>query len=608
VRITRVSRFAEGKLLMKPWSWIARRAALAASLAAVLAACSTPSSAPSAPVAKTPVAVRLLAFNDFHGNLEKTSLSLNLPDPADPTKTVRVATGGAAFLAGKLAELKTGNPNTVILSSGDMIGGSPLVSAFFRDEPTIEIMNAMGVDFNAVGNHEFDKGVGELARIVKGGCNTDTRDPNLASCARANAGPYAGAKFAFLAANVVDAAGKPIYPPYIVREFQGAKIGFIGAVTRTTPTIVVPEGVRGVRFLDEAATINRYADELKAQGVNAIVASIHEGGVVESASWNDPACPNPRGEIFEIVGKLSNDVDAVFSAHTHQGYNCLVKGIPVIQAFSAGRGISQVDVVIDPVTRDIDRSKTKALNIPVVNDGNPPEIAAKFPAATPNAAVAKIVADYAALAAPKANREIGRITATINREPAPGGDFPAGRLIADAQLAATAAPDKGGAQIAFMNAGGIRSDFNCTPAAGAASCPVSFGAAFTVQPFGNSLVVMTLTGAQLKDLLEQQATGANAQRARMLQHSKGFTYTWTPTAAPGARVSNMRLNGTPIDPAKPYRITVNSFMADGGDGYNLLKTGKDRVGGAQDIDALIAYFAANNPVAPDLVGRIVVGN
>jgi 5'-nucleotidase len=592
---------AKGFAMKQPHP-IVRMAALAAFAAAVLSACSS-----TPPAATAPVAVRLLAFNDFHGNLEKTGLALTLPDPADATKTVRVATGGAAFLAGKLAELKAGNPNTVIISSGDLIGGSPLVSAFFRDEPTIEVMNAIGVDFNAVGNHEFDKGVAELARIVKGSCSTDTRDPNLASCARTSGGPYAGAKFAFLAANVVDAAGKPIHPPYVVREFQGAKIGFIGVVTRTTPTIVVPEGVRGVRFLDEATAINKYADELKAQGVNAIVASVHEGGVVESA-WNDVTCANPRGEIFEIVGKLSANVDAVFSAHTHQGYNCMVKGVPVIQAFSAGRGISQVDVVIDPVTRDIDRSKTKALNIPVVNDGNPPEIAAKFPAATPNAAVAKIVADYAALAAPKANREIGRITATINRESGPGGDFPAGRLIADAQLAATAAPDKGGAQIAFMNAGGVRSDFNCTPAAGATTCPVSFGAAFTVQPFGNSLVVMTLTGTQLKDLLEQQNSGANAQRARMLQHSKGFTYTWTASAAPGARVSNMRLNGTPIDPAKPYRITVNSFMADGGDGYNLLKTGKDRVGGAQDIDALIAYFAANNPVAPDGVGRIGVGN
>lgn len=578
---------------------IVRPAAAAACAAALLAACTT--TAPP-PAATGPVAVRLLGFNDFHGNLEKTALSLNLPDPADATKTVRVATGGAAFLAGKLAELKAGNPNTVIVSSGDLIGGSPLVSAFFRDEPTLEIMNMMGVDLNAVGNHEFDKGVAELSRIVKGGCSTDTRDPNLASCARAGAS-YAGAKFPFLAANVVDANGTPIHPPYVIKNFQGARIAFIGAVTRTTPTIVVPEGVRGVRFLDEAQAINRYVDEVKALGVNAMVAVVHEGGNTDGA-WNDPSCPNPRGEIFEIVNKLKPEVDIVFSGHSHQGYNCTIKGVPVMQAFSAGRGISQVDIVIDPATRDIDRSKTRAVNVPVVNDGNPPEIAAKFPAAKPDAAVAKLVADYVALAAPRANREIGRITATINREPAPGGDFPAGRLIADAQLAATAPADKGGAQIAFMNAGGIRADFNCTPVAPATSCAVTFGGAFTVQPFGNSLVVMTLTGAQLKELLEQQNAGANAQRARMLQPSKGFTYTWDAAAPAGARVSNMRLNGAPVDPATPYRVTVNSFMAEGGDGYSVLSKGTNRVGGAQDIDALIAYLAANNPAAPDMAARI----
>jgi 5'-nucleotidase len=567
----------------------------------LLAACTT--TPPSPPAATGSVTVRLLGFNDFHGNLEKAGLSLNLPDPADPAKTVRVATGGAAFLAGKLAELKAGNPNTVIVSSGDLIGGSPLVSAFFRDEPTLEIMNLIGVDLNAVGNHEFDKGVAELTRIVKGGCSTDMRDPNLASCARPSQGAYAGAKFPFLAANVVDAAGKPIQPPYVIKTFQGARIAFIGAVTRTTPTIVVPEGVRGVRFLDEAAAINTYVDEVKALGVQAIVAVVHEGGLTDSA-WNDPTCANPRGEIFEIVNKLKPDVDVVFSGHTHQGYNCTVKGIPVMQAFAFGRGISQVDVVIDPATQDIDRTKTRALNVPVVNDANPPEVAAKFPSVTPSAVVAKLVADYAALAAPRANREIGRITATINRESAPGGDFPAGRLIADAQLAATAPADKGGAVIAFMNAGGIRADFNCAPVAPATTCAVTFGGAFTVQPFGNSLVVMTLTGAQLKELLEQQNTGANAQRARMLQPSKGFTYTWDGGAAAGARVSNMRLNGALIDPAKPYRITVNSFMADGGDGYSVLSKGTDRVGGAQDVNALIAYLAANNPTSPDMTARI----
>jgi 5'-nucleotidase len=582
------------------------------SIAMLCAACGSDSDSPAPTPTPTPspapqsVAVRLLAFNDFHGNLEKGTLSLTLPDPADATKTVRVATGGAAFLAGKLAELKAGSANTLIIASGDSIGASPLTSALFRDEPTIEAMNLMGVDINAVGNHEFDKGTTELARIVNGGCSTDTSDPNLSSCARSNA-PYAGAKFSFLAANVVDSADKPLYPPYVIKAYGGIKLGVIGVVTRTTPTIVAPEGVRGVRFLDEATIINKYVDELKAQGVNAIVASVHEGGTT-SSTWNDTTCANASGEIFNIVSKLKADVDVVFSAHTHQGYNCRVNGIPVIQAFSAGRGISQVDVVIDGSTQDIDRSKTTAINVPVVNDGNAAEVTAKFAPATPNAAVASLISEYVALAAPKANREVGQITATIDRTAAPGGDFAAGRLIADAQLAATAATDKGGAQIALMNPGGVRADFTCTLVAPATTCPVTFGTAFTVQPFGNSLVVVTLTGAQLKELLEQQNTGVNAARARILQPSKGFTYTWNAAAAEGARASNLQLNGSAIDPAKTYRITVNSFLADGGDGFTLLQQGTDRLGGVLDVDALIAYFAANSPVAPDLTARVTAGN
>jgi 5'-nucleotidase len=576
------------------------------STAALLGCSSDAGPAPTPAPTAQPVAVRLLAFNDLHGNLEKGTQTLTLPDPADATKTVRVATGGAAFLAGKLAELKAGSAHTLVISSGDAIGASPLVSALFRDEPTIEAMNAMGVDINAVGNHEFDKGTAELARLVNGGCSTDTSNPNLSSCARGG-NAYAGARFSFLAANVVDAAGKPLYAPYVIKEFSGMKVGVIGVVTRTTPTIVSPQGVQGVQFLDEATTINRYADELQVQGVNAIVASVHEGGTT-SSTWNDTACANPSGEIFVIAGKLKASVDVVFSAHTHQGYNCRVNGIPVIQAYSGGRGISQVDVVIDPATQDIDRSKTTALNVPVVNDNNDATITAKFAPATPNTTVAALISEYTALAAPKTNREVGQITATIDRTASPGGDSAAGRLIADAQLAATAAADKGGAQIALMNPGGVRADFTCTLAAGATSCPVTYGTAFTVQPFGNSLTVMSLTGAQLKALLEQQNTGVNAARARMLQPSKGFTYTWTASAPADARVSNMLLNSTPIDAAAIYRITVNSFLAEGGDGFAVLKEGADRLGGAQDVDALLDYFAANRPVAPDMTARITLAN
>jgi 5'-nucleotidase len=585
--------------------------ALAAATLALVAACgggddapapvpppiSAPSPTPSPTVKAEPV--RLLAFNDFHGNLEKASLSLTLPDPADATKTVSVRTGGGAFLAGKIEQLRAEKPaNTLVVSSGDLIGASPLVSAFFRDEPTIELLNAMKVDLNVVGNHEFDKGLTELKRIVAGGCSTDTSDPNLSSCAGASKA-YAGAKFDFLAANVEDAAGKPVYQPYVIKTVGTQKIAFVGVVTRTTPTIVVPAGVAGLTFKDEAETINKYVPEIVAKGVKAIVAVVHEGGVTDS-TWNDTACANARGEIFTIADKLNKEVDIVLSGHTHQGYNCVRNGMRVMQSFAFGRGIAQLDFEIG-VDGNIDQSKLTAVNVPVVNDANTdPAVTAKFPVAPSNAAAKAIVDEYAALAAPKANRDVGQITGTIDRTAGTGGDHAAGRLIADAQLAATKPADKGTAQIAFMNPGGVRADFVCA----APPCTVTFGQAFTVQPFGNSLVVMTLTGQQIKDLLEQQWTGANATRARILQPSAGFTYSWDNAAAAGAKVSNMQLDGTPISLATNYRVTVNSFLADGGDGFTTLIAGTNRLGGAQDIDALIAYFAANRPYAPVTAARI----
>ena len=370
-------------------------------------------------------------------------------------------------------------------------------------------------------------------------------------------------------------------------------------VTRTTPTIVSPAGVVGLKFTDEAAAINKYVVELKSLGIKSIVAVVHEGGVTDS-TWNDKTCANARGEIFNIADKLDKEVDVVLSGHTHQGYNCVRNGIPVMQAFSFGRGISQLDLEITP-DGNIDASKTRAVNVPVVNDNNlTAAVLAAYPVAKPDPAVKKLVDEYVALVAPKASRDVGQITATVDRVSSPGGDHAAGRLIADAQLLATSAADKGSSTIAFMNPGGIRADFVCTQA----PCTVTFGQAFTVQPFANSLVALSLTGQQIKDVLEQQWTGANSSRARILQPSRGFTYSWDNAVAAGNRVTNMRLDGNAINLTATYRLTVNSFLADGGDGFTTLLAGSNRLGGAQDIDALISFLAANRPYAPATTARI----
>jgi len=546
------------------------------------------------------IPLRLIAFNDFHGHLEPGSNTLRLPDPDDSARTVQVPAGGAAWLAGLIGRLRKEATHTVVFSAGDMIGAAPLVSTLFRNEPTIQVMNAIGLDFSVVGNHEFDAGVDELRRMALGGCGRNAAELATASCAT---GAYEGAKFKLLAANVEGGDGRPIFSPTLVREYGGVKVGFIGVVTRHTPSIVRSAGIAGLKFRGEAATLNRYAALLKRQGVEAIVAVVHEGGAV-TTDWNDNACGGASGEIFAIAEQLSGDIDLVFSAHTHQGYNCLVdtprqKGLRVVQATSFGRGVSVVDVVLDTATRDIDRARTDSRNIAVVNQGR-----GKYPAVPKDPQVAKLVAEYVAIAAPRADRPVGSILERIGNN-APDGnreaaDSAAGRLIADAQLAATAAPDAGGAQAALTNFGGIRAALPC---AGQPPCSVSYGQVFTVQPFGNSLVVMTLTGQQLKALLEDQQR-PGAREPRFLQPSHTLAYAWNRAAPYGERVTDLRLNGVVAKPEGRYRVTVNDYLADGGDGLGRLREGSERRGGMLDVDALVGFLQAHPGYAPDRKSRI----
>ena len=572
----------------------------------------------AAPPATAPVALRLIGFNDFHGNLEPGNLSLTLADPTAPGRTLRVPVGGAAALAGMVNRLRDSADHALVVSSGDLIGAAPLVSTLFRHESTIELMGRIGIDLNVAGNHEFDAGLAELRRLYRGGCAGPSPQPAITTCALEK---HPGARFPLLAANVLDTAGRPVFAPWVIRRVEGIPVGIVGAVTRTTPTIVVPSGVAGLRFTDEADAINRAVRELRRRGVKAIVAVLHEGGEVgpsnRRADWNDETCPAASGPIFEIARRLDKAVDVVFSAHTHQGYRCVVDGRVVIQATSYGRGVSVVDVALDRRSRDVDPRLTRSINLPVLNDatdadpraalreklaGTTPEpYAALLRAQRPDAAIAARVAQYAAIVAPKAGEPVGRIAGRYTRASAPGvrSDSAAGRLIADAQLAATRAPEFGGARIAFMNPGGIRTDLDCA----APPCTVSFGAAFSMQPFGNSLVVMTLTGAQLKALLEaQQPAGAN--EPSFLQPSSGFSYEWHAKSPAGERVQVMRLDGQPIVATQAYRVTVNSFLAEGGDGHVLLREGTDRKGGAQDLDALLAHLKTEPPLAPQAEPRI----
>ncbi len=583
----------------------------ASGAAALLAACaplapgiSTPAP-PAAPAA--PITLRVIAFNDFHGNLEPGGLSLNVADPRKPGASMRVATGGAPALAGLVSALRTGVAHSVLVSSGDAIGAAPLVSALFRHESTIEVLNQLGVDMAVVGNHEFDAGVTELQRLVRGGCAVNAPGASCALQAR-----FDGARFAVVAANVhrVDGAvPEPLFAPSWVQSYGGVKVGFIGAVTRGTPSIVVPSGIVGLAFGDEAEAINRAAESLAAQGVHAMVAVVHEGGEVGSAQqpvdWNDTRCAQFRGDITDIARRVTPQVDLILSAHTHQGYNCLVDGRPVMQAWSYGRGVSVADLVIDARTGRVDRSLTRARNLPVLNPQTDPAVRDALAAAEPaplgdalrragqddalasSQAMATTVARYTDAAAPRAQREVGRIGGGFDRRGRT--DSAAGRLVADAQLAATRAPEHGGAQLALMNPGGVRADLPCR---GTPPCAVTFNDASTLQPFGNSLVVMTLSGAELKALLEHQQP-AGRQSPSFLAPSAGLTYRWAASAPAGQRVIGLTLNGQAVQAEQALRITVNSFMAEGGDGFTQLKAGRQRQGGAQDMDALLDFLQTN---------------
>lgn len=548
---------------------------IVAILAVLLVSALTVSAKPSGTVD-----VQLLSLNDFHGNLEA------IPSTSSSGRVGTVPAGGAEYLATHIAALRALNPNTVVVSAGDMIGASPLTSALFHDEPTIEAFNMMGLDFNAVGNHEFDEGMAELWRMQDGGCHP------VDGCLDGD--DFAGASFTYLAANVVrQDNGKTVFPAYKMRSFAGAKIAFIGMTLEDTPTIVTPSGVAGLNFLDEAATVNALVPELKSKGIETIVVLIHEGGfqVPSSSSYN--GCTGISGPIVNIVNNLDDEVDVVISGHTHQPYNCVLDGKIVTSAFSFGRLVTKIDLTIDRGTGEV---VSMAADNKIVTRN-----------VTPDAGITALIAKYTALSAPLANRIVGAITADIVRVNSAAGETALGDVIADAQLDATNDPGFGDAVVAFMNPGGIRADLTYAEISGG-ELPgqVTYKEMFNVQPFGNSLVTMTLTGTQIDTLLEQQFVGCGQASNRVLQVSNGFTYTWKASGGACAMVdpSTIMINGVMVVPGNSYRVTVNSFLATGGDNFSVLTQGTNLLGGAVDTDALEAYLTAFAPVAPGPQNRI----
>ncbi len=524
-----------------------------------------------------PVELRILAINDFHGNLRPPPGGIRIADPADKSKKIVVNAGGSERMATLVNQLRDGHKNTIFVAAGDLIGASPFLSAMFHDEPTIESMSMMGLALSAVGNHEFDEGKDELLRMQNGGCHpVDTcQGPH----------PFTGAKFRYLAASTIDkASGKTVFPSYEIRSFDGIPVAFIGLTLKATPEIISPQSAAGLEFRDEVETVNALVPELKARGVEAIVVLIHQGGT-PAGDYNE--CPAIAGPIVDIVKKFDKAVDVVVSGHTHQAYICEIDGRLVTSGDKYGTLVTAIDLKLDPVTRDVISAKAEN-NI------------VRVPDLAKDADQTALLEAYDRVAAPLANRPAGSVTETLSRVPNNAGESPLGDIIADAQLAATSAGGKGGAVMAFTNPGGVRTDI-----ARKDNGAVTFADLFASQPFRNQLVTLTLSGKQIKDMLEQQ--WLDPKRPRILQVSKGFSYAWDNSKGGGERVitERMSLNGQPIDFAASYRVTVNNYLAVGGDGFTALLGGTLPQTGSYDSDALHVYFTANSPIGPTAGGRIV---
>lgn len=564
---------------------------LAAALA--LGACVSVPEAPDQPVG--PVTVKIVGLNDFHGNLEPLPRPIALAGEAGSAHEVRA--GGAAYLASAVAKYRAGGDHSLVIAAGDLIGGSPLVSSLFLDEPTIGAMNRIGLDFNAVGNHEFDRGWRELVRMQEGGCEKHgLRDP----CAVEP--DFGGADFSFLAANVITEGGKTLFPGYAVRRFgtgpRKVAIGIIGLTLEETPTLVTPSGVEGLTFADEAEAINALVPEIERQGADAIVVAIHQGLQPEPGTPFS-GCGAIAGPLRTILERLDPGVDLVISGHTHRTYVCDFATVNPARGFivsSAGYGgtlLTDIALTIDPAAGEV--TGVAARNVVIQNagpDGVAPD--PSFEVFEPDAELAAYVARYAQAAQEAEMRPVGRISGPAP-DPGPATEETAlGNLIADAQLFATRGA---GAQIALMNNSGVRA-----PIVPDADGTVTFGDIYAAQPFGNALVTQTYTGAQLLALLEQQFDDDGF--VQTFSVSEGFAFSYDMGRPAGSRVVSAMLEGEPIDPAPQYRVTMNSFLAAGGDTFTVFAEGTDAVTGPTDLDAMEEYLGAveMRPLPP--TGRV----
>jgi 5'-nucleotidase len=521
-------------------------------LAALLAACATPNKMAE---------VHLVALNDFHGNLEASTYRYtSVEDHAQHT----IKAGGVDTLAAALQEWRREDGQLLLVGAGDLVGASPPLSSIWADEPSIVALNGLGLRVSSVGNHEFDQGRAELLRQQNGGCASPRPDK---ACQFEKT--FSGAQFSYLAANVLDhATDQPILPAYHIEQAHGVKIAFIGAVLRDTASLVSPGGVAGLEFTDEADAINGALPALRAQGIHAFVVLIHQGGFTDEAP-EQADCTHLQGPILSVVKRLDPEIKLVVSGHTHTGYTCRVDGRLVTQADMGGHMLTRIKLAVDLESGAVREATAKNV---IMRPGTYP----------PDEAMQVYLQRVQQRGAAQLAHPVARLgAASVTRQPNRAGETAFGDLVADSMLAAT---KEQGAQVAFVNSGSLREDLETD-----ANRVVNEGQLRAALPFGNTLVVMNLNGAQFRQLLEEQGQGA--AHGGPLQLSQGLTYRWNQEAPSGSRASDIILNGAALDDGKTYRVTVNNFIAQGGDHFEMFTKGTERVDtGVADVDALKRYL------------------
>jgi 5'-nucleotidase len=537
----------------------ARAGMTALAFALTLAGCTT---APGAPRAARSVELNLVSINDFHGNLEASAYKLA---PEGGTGTDSIKAGGIDVLGGALAAFRKEDKDLLFVGAGDMVGASPALSSMWADEPSIVAMSRMGLVASALGNHEFDQGSKELLRQQHGGCDS----PRPAKACKIATG-FDGAGFTYLATNVIDqASGKNLVPGWRIVDVKGVKVGLIGAVLQDVASVAVGSAIKGLTFLDEADSINKVLPAMRAQGAQVFVVLIHEGGHTGEA-FDKVNCDGLEGPIVGIVKKLDPAIRLVLTGHSHKGYLCKVDGRVVTQADAMGHLLSRIKMTVDPVSGKVEDIQVRNV---VMAPG----------AFAPDPQLAAYLQDVRARSQAELARPVAHIQGAVARKENDDGESALGGMIADAALAATRSQ---GAQVGFMNPGGIRKDLEVGEGG-----VVSFGQAQAVLPFGNTLVVQDLRGAQLRALLEQQ--WQREGKGYMLQVSSSLSYQWDSTRPPGQRVlpGSVKINGKPLEDGATYRVVANNFLADGGDNFPALGGGTNRVDtGMRDLDALIAHL------------------